>query len=224
MNQNYNRKLAVVDLDGTLIKGQSQRGLVNYLYSSGYVGIFYMLRLNLWFVMYKLGVVDEVKKILTTGLQYIKGKTEKHVADIVDKYIEGVILKNVYPKSMNLIQDLHVEGYSVLMLSTAVEPIVSKMAKLFHTDDYLCTKLESINGRYTGDIEGLVLYGENKIDALKAYINGKGYSINDVVAYADHKSDIPMLRIVGKAYLVNPDSKIVELAKENNIGIIDLRI
>lgn len=223
MNQNLYKKIAVLDIDGTLIAGQIQQGLINYFYAKGKLSTMYVIRLNLWFVMYKLHITNNIKGIFEFGLKYLKDKSVHEIDSIVSRYVEEKVKQKVFHGSFGLIKKLREEGYVIILLSTAVDVVVSKIAELFQVDDYICTKLERVHDCYTGRISGDIAYGERKINLLKDYLSSRSYSLADVRAYADHESDIPLLKIVGKAYIANPDIKMERLSKMLNIDTINLQ-
>jgi HAD superfamily hydrolase (TIGR01490 family) len=226
MNQNSNKlqtRIAVIDIDGTLIEGQIQQGLINFFYSKGELSLGYIIRLNAWFVLYKLHITDNVKNIFEFGLKYLQGKPIEKISVLVDEYIQKTVKLKIFPKSFELINRLRSNNFTIIILSTAVDAVVSKVTTLLGADDYISTRLEIVDGLYTGHIAGDIAYGEHKVDLLKEYLTSRAYSLDNVEAYADHESDIPMLRIVGKAYIVNPNAKMRRLSIENNFDTIDLR-
>lgn len=220
MNQNLSNKVAIIDIDGTIVSGQTQQGLINFFFKKKKLSLWYMVHLNLFFILYKLGIISDVKKIFEYGLVYLKGKSVTQIEPLVKEYINQLLKNNVYPQSMKLIDGLRNQGYKLVILSAAIDLIVSGLAKSFNIDDYICTRLEVESGDYTGKIKGKIIYGNDKVDAIKKYFESNNYLLKDAVAYADHKSDIPMLKIVGKSYIVNPSSKMKRVAQKEKIGII----
>ncbi|MFA6295138.1 MAG: HAD-IB family hydrolase [Candidatus Paceibacterota bacterium] len=223
MNQNSLTKIAVIDIDGTLIDGQIQQKLINFLYRKKELNLWFMLYLNIWFILYKLRLVSDMKKFFEYGLSYLKGKTLTSIDLIILEYINKDLKSDIYSKSFELVDDLKKSGYKLLILSTAVDAVISKVAKLFNIDDYICTKLEIKDGKYTGKIDGEIVYGKNKVRFLKEYFDSNTYLLKNAIAYADHESDIPMLKTVNKAYIVNPNVYMKHVAQKEGIGIINTK-
>jgi len=223
MNQNSSYKVAVIDVDGTLIAGQIQQGIINFLYKKGELNLWSIIMINFWFIFYKLRLTSDIKRVFEYGLQYLKNKPIEQVDSIVTEYIEKVIKQKIYPKSFELINTLRDEGYTLVILSTAIDAVISRISELFKIDNYICTLLETKGGLYTGKINGKIIYGDTKTETLSQYFKSKGYSLREAVAYADHESDIPMLKMVGKAYVVNPDAYMRSVAQKEGIGIMDTK-
>jgi len=59
------KEIVILDLDGVIIKGQSQQFFLDYLFQEKIIGLFFYLRIYVWFVFYKLGLVRSPKKIIT---------------------------------------------------------------------------------------------------------------------------------------------------------------
>ena len=71
-------------------------------------------------------------------------------------------------------------------------------------DRVVATRMEIVDGRYTGEIE-YYAYAEEKADAIRELADEVGYDLEHSYAYSDSVTDVPMLEAVGHAYAVNPD-------------------
>lgn len=221
MNQNY-RKLAIIDVDGTLMSGQILNSFIKYLYRNDLVNLEFILRLNLWFILYKIGLIININPIYIYAVRYFKNWKVSDMDQLIEKFVNEVAKSKVFPESYRLLHELKNNGYSIVLLSTAVEPIIKRIALLFNADDYICTKLSIENGLYSGMIDGDIIYGTEKSKYLAKYCQENNYDLVHAVAYADHKSDITMLKSVGKSYIVNPSYYMRKIAKTEGIAIINL--
>jgi len=222
MNLNINKKLAIVDIDGTLIRGQSQQMLIQYLYENKIVTTTFYLRLQLWFVLYKIGLLKDNQKIFSFAVSFLKGRTVKKFNTICKDFFDSIVVDTIYPRSKNLIETLHNDGYTILLLSTSIEPLVSLFARFFNADDFICTKLENSGAIYSGRLEGEPVYGLTKLKLLKKYCQEKNVDLSAAVAYADHETDLSILKSVGKGYVVNPSSRMLAIAQKQGLDILYL--
>lgn len=216
------KKLAIVDVDGTLIRGQSQQHLIKYLLKRKLVSKWFFIRLNLWFVGYKLGLVHDIQGVLQYALSYFKGKDAASIDEVMDHFIEHTIKLQMYPKSVELIEELRSKGYYILLLSGAIEPVISRIAKMYHADNYVCTRVEILEGKYTGKLAHEIVYGANKVDMLKKFITEHRFTLTDSAAYADHVTDLPLLKAVEHPFVANPSTAMKKIAEVNNIPVIYL--
>jgi phosphoserine phosphatase len=74
-------------------------------------------------------------------------------------------------------------------------------------DRVVATKLEIIDGRYTGEID-YYAYAEEKAKAIVALAEERGYDLEACYGYSDSSTDIPMLEAVGHPHVVNPDREL----------------
>ena len=216
-------KYAFIDIDSTLLKGQVQQGFIDFLYSESRLSVLKYALLSLWFVLYKMGIFSDVKKIFKFGLRSIRGLTTAEADILANRFLNVYLPINTHVGSISFIRKIRDEGYRVILLSTAIDLLVSKLKFYFNADDILCTRLEKKDDIYTGNICGELVYGENKARVLRQLIEEVGSHLSETIACADHESDLPMLKIVGRPYLANPNKRMVKIAIQNNIAIIDLR-
>lgn len=223
MNSYKNYKIAFIDIDNTLLKGQTQNGLINFLYKKGELSLFFVVKLNLWFFLYKIHLVKDVKKIGDFAISYTKGKTVSDFENLVREYFKNEVLDNIYQDSFQLIENLRKNNVEVFLLSSAIEPIVKQFATLFCVRNYICTSLEENNLIYTGRFSNGMVYGLRKLDLVLERVKLMGFSMKEVLAYADHKSDLPLLCAVGKGFLVNPNNIAKRIALRSGIDIITMQ-
>ncbi len=205
------------DLDKTLIKVQSQRLLLKTLYKRKFISFLDLWRIRLFFFMYQLHLVSH--KNLSSTYAYIaqimKGvdvaKLQKAVRAFV--FTEFAAVRN-YPAVIEL--EKHIStGKDIVLCSSAFEPIVEAAALFFNIPQYTATKLEIKNGVYTGRLQGLPNYGEEKIRNLNVF------DFNGSFAYSDHHSDIPLIMKATYRYAVSPTRQLREYAKEHGWFIIE---
>lgn len=216
-------KIAFLDIDGTLIAGQAQQGLIRLFREHKRLSFLGSCQLTAMFVLYKLGLYSNVQRILNMGLRCLEGMPVADATELVDRYVQETIRKDIFPKAFDLVRDLHEDGFKVVLLSSSIDLIVSKIKSLVSADDYICTELDISDGLYTGHARYGLIYGPEKAERMKAYAVARGVALSDTVAYADHETDIEMLKIAGKGFIANPNRRMQSLAQRNGLGIIDLR-
>ena len=175
-----------------------------------------------WFILYKLHVAQNSAKILAFALKNFKGKTTASVSKTMEEFIAEIISPLYFKNSKNLIGMLQNQGYRVILLSSAVEIIVQAIAKDLNVSEYICTKVETKNGVYTGEVEGTQVYGEQKKVYLQNFLSKINTSFDQVTVIADHYSDIPLLESAKLALIANPDKKMLTWAQKNNLPVIYL--
>lgn len=215
-------KAAFIDLDGTLIKGQSQALFIKFLKDKNFIGKFQSYLILFWFILYKIGMTKKPYKILTYALSCFKGKPVKEIYSYIDEFIVNIVRSHYYKDVPLFLDDLRSKNIKLIILSTSVDILVEKIAQDLNIKSYLATSVEIINGTFTGKIRGEHNYGVRKINRIMEYISRENIKMSNVIVFADNYSDKEMLAQAGKGIVVNPDRGMKEWALQNNLHMIYL--
>lgn len=215
-------KIAFIDIDGTLIKGQSQKYFITFLRKKGFLNFADSLVIYSWFTLYKLGVLNNSKWILNFTLRKFKGVESAYIDSLMDEFYDSVLRNKLYRYSKVMIETLVKSGIEVVMLSSAVEPIVRIISKELNSGgDYICTLLEKDNfGKFTGRISGQHIYSETKTDSAVEYLQGRSIDSNNTIIISDHYSDKNMLKNFKNSIIANPDTNMRIWASKNKMPVI----
>lgn len=199
----FSETLAVLDLDGTLLNGQSQKLLVEYLYSNGYISFFKYLSILMWYVGYKFGLISNVQSAAEFGAECLSGKSVTELEKIFDQFFIQECVPRFYKYASHLINSLRNRRMHIILVSAAIEPIVVRAKEYLNVDDYISTRLEKKGDRYSGRIVGAVIYASTKLEVVRQYAEIHGFDLARAFAFGDHVSDIPLLSITGHPVAVN---------------------
>lgn len=208
--------VAIFDLDNTLIQGQSQFYLLVFLYKKKIISLVDFLIIVAWFIFYRLGLVADPKRIMEIAFKFASNKSEAEIGRLLEDFYEKKIADKYYAPSLKKVSYHRGKNDIIIVLSNSIEPLVKVVANHLGIDCVIATKLESINGYYTGKISGEPVYGQNKVAVL---VNLKTDFANSYI-YADHYSDLPLLKMASHPTVVNPDNKLLAFAKNKNWEII----
>lgn len=216
------KKLAIFDIDGTIVRGQSQKLFLKYLLSTGQISRSFYLRLMMWFILYKLGLVKDPKKTMEYAFSFLKGREVGEIAAMAQDFFEKGLKSCIYSDASDIISKHQDEGCEVILVSNAAEPIVKTLASYLKASQYICTTLEIIDGHYTGKITD-IMYGERKAEAVKSFIEANGFDPSDSWAYGDHSSDEYVLSLVGHPVAVNPTPSLLKIANGRHWQIVNFK-
>lgn len=205
---------AFIDIDGTLLKGQSQLYFVQYLYSKKKISFVQYTLLVTWFLLYKISIAKTPKKALSYALDIFANKPLKEIEDLIEDFFTKVLEEKIYPETPILIKEIMSTGKKLVLVSAAIEPIVARISRHLNITDYVSTLLEVREGVLTGRINGEPVYGVEKLKAVLNYVQVNNIDLNMSDAYADHLSDRLLLERVQRAVAVNPTSSLLQLAKQ----------
>ncbi|MBI4059512.1 HAD-IB family hydrolase [Candidatus Giovannonibacteria bacterium] len=214
------KEVVILDLDNTLVKGQSQKLFISYLFKRKLFPARLYLKLLVWFVFYRLGVIREPERVMREAFRLFRGHSFGEIESVVDDFFNAVLKQAVFADTGNLV-DEHRRKRRVLVLATNVlEPIARRAAKFLKIPNVLSTKLELIGGVYTGEVEGKIIYGRNKLEALKKFLEENGLGQGRKWAYSDHISDLNVLDLADFPSAVNPDPKLFQEARRRGWPVL----
>jgi len=217
------KSIVVFDLDGTLIKGQSQKLFLNYAFRKRIIGSLPYARIMSWFVLRKIGMAPHPRKTMEYGFRFLEGldtnKFDRMISDFFSKSLQYAFFKN----AKELVQK-HNNGRSELMLvSNAIEPIVKKAGNHLGIKTCVGTKLEIKNNKLTGKIAGNIMLGLNKLHPIKTHIANNNLTLADSWAYCDHISDLPVMEMVSNPVAVNPERNLYSEASSRKWPVLLLK-
>ncbi|AKM84296.1 TPA: hypothetical protein DCZ46_03045 [Candidatus Campbellbacteria bacterium] len=217
-----NNGIVIFDVDDTLIKGQSQKIFIDYLFRKKMISLFVYLKIIIWFLLYKIGLVSNPKSIAKYSFKLFKGKTEQEIKNISKSFFEESLKNYFYQDALRILDDHKKNNRKIILLSNAIEIIIKEIAEYVEVENYICTKLEIKDGLYTGKIDGDTTFGKNKVKKLEDFLKGKNLSLQNQEnwGYGDHPSDIFVLKLVKYPFIINPDKKMQNIANKNKWSIL----
>ena len=142
------------------------------------------------------------------------------VSSIVAETLHESIDPTVYAEAVALIEEHHAAGRDVVVVSASGAEVVEPIAAILGADHVIATRMNVVDGRYTGEID-FYAYGENKASAIRdARARSRATTSTASYAYSDSITDAPMLGTVGHAFAVNPDRALRRLAVERGWGTL----
>ena len=140
------------------------------------------------------------------------------LSQTLHRFIEPII----YAEAADLIDEHHRRGLDVVIVSSSAREIVDPIGRMLGVEEIIATRLKSVDGHYTGEIE-YYAYAQMKAAAIRELAERKGYDLTQCYGYSDSATDIPMLEAVGFPFVVNPDLSLRKIAVSRGWGICDFR-
>ena len=97
--------------------------------------------------------------------------------------------------------------------------MVGPIGEMLGADRVVATRMEIVDGRYTGDIE-YYAYAEEKARAIRELADEVGYDLEHSYAYSDSVTDVHMLEAVGHPHAVNPDRELRRIAASHGWPVL----
>jgi HAD superfamily hydrolase (TIGR01490 family) len=206
------RPAAFFDLDKTIIARSSTLAFSKPFQAGGLISRRTVLRSAYAQFVYHVGGADhdQMEKMRKFLSSLSAGWDVQTVRDIVAETLHNVVDPLVYDEAVSLIEEHHLAGRDVIIVSASGAEVVEPIGEMLGADGVVATRMRIVDGRYTGEID-YYAYGEHKAAALLRLAEEHHYDLSRSFAYSDSVTDLHMLAAVGHPYAVNPDR---ELRKE----------
>jgi HAD superfamily hydrolase (TIGR01490 family) len=200
------RPAAFFDLDKTIIAKSSTLAFTKPFQAGGLISRRAVLRSAYAQFVYHVGGADhdQMEKMREFLSSLSAGWDVQTVRDIVAETLHHVVDPLVFDEAVSLIEEHHLAGRDVIIVSASGSEVVEPIGELLGADGVVATQMRIVDGRYTGEID-YYAYGANKALALQRLAEEHGYDLSRSYAYSDSITDVHMLEVVGHPYAVNPD-------------------
>ncbi|WBB58267.1 HAD-IB family hydrolase [Streptomyces sp. WMMC500] len=220
-NHSLPRTAAFFDLDKTVIAKSSTLAFSRPFYHGGLMNRRAVLRSAYSQFIYLLGGADheQTERMRAYLSNLCRGWNVAHVSDIVAETLHDLIDPIIYDEAASLIEDHHLAGRDVVIVSSSGAEVVEPIGELLGADRTIATRMVVEDGRYTGEID-YYAYGPAKAEAVRELATAEGYDLVRSYAYSDSITDVPLLETVGHPYAVNPDRALRREAEQRDWPVL----
>ena len=203
-------KLAIFDLDNTLIAGDSDCLWGEYLSEQGHVDSDIYNRTHERFYQDYLDGNLDIFAFLEFQLKPLAENDRKTLESWRENYIQQKIRPIILDKATELVESHRVQGHKLLIITATNRFLIA-------------CEPEMLNDQYTGKTIGTPSYAEGKVTRFNEWLSENNGSIEETWFYSDSHNDIPLLRMVDHAIAVDPDETLQKEAENSGWKIISLR-
>ncbi|MFO6300100.1 HAD family hydrolase [Rahnella selenatireducens] len=208
-------KLALFDLDETLISGDCSSLWSAYMVAKGWVADeqAFLQQDAALMQQYAVGKMD-MQEYMRCTLVPLIDRRESDVAAMVANYIQDVIAPRIYTQARDCLAAHRAQGDRTVIISASGEHLVRPIARFLGVDETLAIGVEILDGRFTGATQGTMTYREGKVSRLLHLINQDETLLQEARFYSDSHNDLPLLNRVGYPVAVNPDAILLRHAQQ----------
>ena len=216
-------RLAIFDIDNTLIAGDSDLLWGEFLCERNYVDSnVYKAEHEKYYKDYLSGKLDinnflkfQLKVLGENDLNLLK----KWRKDFFEEKIRPVIL----PKAHQLIDKHRNQNHDLLIITATNHFIVEPIASEFKIENIIACEPEIYNEQFTGKFTGTPSYAEGKVERFNDWLKTIGRRLEESWFYSDSHNDIPLMKEVNHPVAVDPDESLKNEAIKIGWPIISLR-
>jgi HAD superfamily hydrolase (TIGR01490 family) len=219
-------KLALFDLDGTLIPGDSDHAFGEFMTALGWVDAdLHRRRNDAFYRQYQAGCLD-IDEYIAFTTQAWRERPVAEQAAASARFIAEVMQPQLLPPAFALLQRHRAAGDLIAIVTATNEFITRPIADAFGVEHLLAVQLErDASGRATGRIAGVPSYREGKIARVHQWLASLGLRLDafeSSVFYSDSTNDLPLLEIVSEPVATNPSPALEAIARERGWRILRL--
>ncbi len=218
---------AFFDLDKTLLPGSSLFPLARELYRQRFFDLGDIARMALDQLAFRvLGAEnpDRIERARDASLEAIRGRRPEEVIEVGRAVAQEEIIPRLYPQAVELVSRHKVAGREVYLCSSSPQDFLALLAEELGMDGVLGTKAEVEDDRYTGRLDGPLCHGEEKARRVAELASARGIALARSFAYSDSVNDLPMLELVGTPVAMNPDRRLLWIARRHGWQVLDFRV
>jgi HAD superfamily hydrolase (TIGR01490 family) len=217
-------RLALFDLDNTLLAGDSDFEWAQFLIEKGVLDReVYEARNQQFYDQYKAGTLD-IHEFLDFQLKPLSRHPRPQLDAWHAEYLRDRIIPMV-AKGTPALLDQH-RGDLCVIITATNSFVTAPIAAHLGIEHLIATDPEMVEGRFTGGVAGLPSFREGKVARLEQWLGNRGGRWADVTEswfYSDSLNDLPLLERVHHPVAVDPDPTLRDHAEKHGWAVISLR-
>lgn len=206
------RSAAFFDMDHTVLRSDTGTSWMRFLRRRGELSRTGMARAVWWSVLYKAAVLD-LEALATRLTADLAGESEADMIAKCEVWYRADVAPMVSPASRHAIEMHRRAGDLVVLATGATQFAAEAVAAGLDIQHTLCSRLEVVNGRFTGRM-ATMCFGPHKVTVAERFAVEHGIDLARSTFYSDSYNDLPMLARVGTAVAVNPDVRLWRHARQ----------
>ena len=221
-------KVALFDLDGTLVKAHLWVGLAKYNLKNKediISTLGYLITHTVLMIPWKMHLIPSqyfYKSWVQDMPQLIKGMDVERAKEIFNWLADYYLLPTLRNDTLGILKKHQKEGFITVLISGSFQGLLDIIADRLGFNFAIGTESEIRQNKFSGKIIPPACSGQGKLEKTRRFFSGKGLKINfkESFAYADSFVDLPILELVGNPVAVSPDEKLKEFAQIKGWQII----
>lgn len=220
------KRLALFDLDHTLLPLDSDYQWAQYLAKSGRAGDPEVALRRNEELMDRYNAGDLTAE---QAAEFMLGLLAAHPPHLLAAWHEDFMQRVIRPAMTDQAVDLvrqHLAAGDLCALVTATNSFVTApIARAFGVPHLIATDPEYVAGRYTGKIAGTPSFKHGKVIRVNDWLSAMDRRLGDFdqsYFYSDSINDLPLLEVVTHPIVTNPSASLLNVAQDRKWPVLNL--
>jgi HAD superfamily hydrolase (TIGR01490 family) len=219
-------RLALFDLDGTLLPIDSDHAFGDYVISLGWADADEHRRRNdAFYADYVAGRLD-MDAYVDFATSPWRGRPAGELSAAMQRFVAEIVQPQLHPAALALVERHRQAGDALAIVTATNEVVTRPIARCFGVEALLATELErDAGGAVTGRVSGTPCFQAGKIEHVQRWLAGRGQRLGDferVTFYSDSTNDLPLLEAVSDPVATNPGPRLAAVAQERGWPVLKL--
>ena len=220
------RRLALFDLDGTLLPRDSDHAFGEFVVALGWADADVFARRNDDFYRDYLEGRLDIDAYVDFATAPWRDRESGALDRALQDFVEAVVAPMITPAALALVAR-HRDAGDLLAIVTATNDVVTRpIAARLGIDALIATELaRDAGGRVVGTIAGVPAFRDGKITRVERWLAAQGLTLDGLdrtVFYSDSTNDLPLLERVSHPVATNPGPALARIALERGWPILKL--
>jgi HAD superfamily hydrolase (TIGR01490 family) len=219
-------RLALFDLDGTLLPSDSDHAFGEFLVGLGWAdGVAHRRSNDRFYSDYLAGRLDMAAYVDFATAPW-RERDPAALEAARARFVDEIVRPMVRPAAMALVQRHRDAGDAVMIVTATNEFVTRPIAELFGVESLIATELErDAQGRVTGAIRGTPAFREGKVARVGNWLATHALDWSAIelsTFYSDSTNDLPLLERVSHPVATNPAPALAAIAAQRGWPVLHL--
>lgn len=207
-------RAALFDMDRTLVRKETGSLYVRYQRDIGKATTLDLLKTLYWVGKYTLGILD-ADKLADQVLGSMRGVAEPAFIDECEGWFAKYVEVHIADKGREAVAKHRARGDVCAIVTGGTRYAAGPLAKRLDIEHVVASELEidGSTGLFTGRAVKPLCLGNGKLKRAEALAERLGFVLHEATFYTDSISDLPLLERVAEPIVVNPDPRLLRVAK-----------
>ena len=220
------KRLALFDLDHTLLPLDSDYQWAQYLAKSGRAGDPEIALRRNEELMERYNAGDLTAE---QAAEFMLGLLAAHPPHLLaawhEDFMQRVIRPAMSDQAVELVRKHLAAGDLCAMVTATNSFVTAPIARAFGVAHLIATDPEYVSGRYTGRIAGTPSFKHGKVIRVNDWLSGMDRRLGDFEQswfYSDSINDLPLLEVVTHPIVTNPSASLLRVAQDRQWPVLNL--